>query len=107
MKKNIAIVVLAVALAACLMQLGNQTLHDGAVRASHRDARLAGFKVWSEACRHAAAGSSARVKWCAVAASQTTISAADEGVSVDDYKSLALEGFQKRLEAQPGVTAVR
>jgi hypothetical protein len=96
MKKNIAIVTLAVALAACLLLFSSLTLHASAMRASNRNVRLASAEVWSQACQHATAGSPARAKWCAWAANQTTISAADEGVSTDDYGALALAKFSAK-----------
>lgn len=92
MKKNVAIVALALALVGCLMVSASQIRAAGAMRASGRNARLASIGVWSQACDHAAAGSIARAKWCVWAASQTTISAADEGVSGDDIMALALQG---------------
>ena len=97
MKKNIAIVVLAVALVASLVQLGNQNWHAGAERAARRNVQLAVIGVWSHACDHAAAGSTARSKWCRWAASQTAISAAADGVSAADYQALALDQFAAKL----------
>lgn len=106
MKKNIAIVALAVALAICLLQSvlrsADLALHISAARAAQREVRLAGFRVWSQACQHAAAGSAARWKWCEWAASQTTVKAADEGVSPEDYASLALEKYVTEQSARLG-----
>jgi hypothetical protein len=93
MKKNLAIVVLGVALVASLIYSGNLILAVGAMRASSRDVRLASMGVWSQACQHAAAGSPARVKWCVWAANQTTLSASSEGVSGEDYQALALKQY--------------
>lgn len=100
MKKNVAIVLLSIALATSIGMWGNSASEAVKMRAASRLVRQASIKVWLQACEHAADGDKKRARWCGWATEQTRISAADEGVTDSDLRAFATDVVIQEMKAK-------
>ncbi len=103
MKKDIAIVLLAVALATYWWKFEGMVSLARAFRATSRNLMVADHDIWLSACQHAAGGGSHEraSKWCVWAASVTAESV-DKSITDDDYMAL---GMEMALRGTPRGTA--
>lgn len=101
MKKNIAIVVLSIALLLCLFQAGAGIWRISKIRAVERALLTSGFDVWRKACDHAAAGDRTRARWCEWAA-EATAPSISLSASEEDLETLAVEIVTRQMKAEHG-----
>src|SRR5260370_40928203 len=91
MKKDIAIVLLAVALATYWWKFEGMVSLARAFRATSRNLMVADHDIWLSAYQHAAGGGSHEraSKWCVWAAS-VTAKIVDKSITDDDYMALSI-----------------